>query len=136
MSTLQLDPKTSARLAQIPQKGTKPEMKVRSIVRALGYHYRANHKGLPGSPDLANKSKKWAIFVHGCYWHHHEDCSKATIPKRNKDFWVAKFSRNRERDAQKVQLLKEQGIRVLVIWECELRENDEAIEKVAKFLKQ
>ena len=85
---------------------------------------------------MANKSKKWAIFVHGCYWHHHENCSKATIPKRNKDFWVAKFSRNRERDAQKVQLLKEQGIRVLVIWECELRENDEAIEKVAEFLKQ
>jgi DNA mismatch endonuclease (patch repair protein) len=75
---------------------------------------------LPGSPDFANKSKKWAIFVNGCFWHHHTNCKRATIPKANRDFWHAKFVMNRQRDAAKIRALRLQGFKVVLFWECEL----------------
>lgn len=131
---LVLDPETSARLARIPQKNTKPEKRVCSIVRTLGHSYRKNAKRLPGSPDLSNVSKGWAIFVHGCYWHHHEGCSKATIPKRNTDFWVEKFEKNRARDARKITELEESGLRVRVVWECELKNSNALAIELAEFL--
>jgi DNA mismatch endonuclease Vsr len=134
MTELVLDPETSARLSKIPQKNTKPEKQVCSIVRALGHSYRKNAKRLPGSPDLSNVSKGWALFVHGCYWHHHEGCSKATVPKRNTEFWVEKFHKNRARDARKIEELEATGLRVKVVWECELGDMEKVASELAEFL--
>ena len=92
----------------------------------MGHRYRVAPSSLPGSPDVANKSQGWAMFVHGCYWHQHPSCSRATVPKNNRDWWLAKFDANRRRDAAKVEALEALGLRVLVVWECETR-NDEAL---------
>ncbi len=116
---LVVDAETSARLGQIRQKGTTPELAVGAALRALGAHYRTSNRDLPGSPDIANRSKRWAIFVHGCFWHRHEGCRRTTTPSRNRDFWLAKFAANVARDARAIAALEAQGFRVLVIWECE-----------------
>lgn len=88
--------------------------------RELGLSFRRNVRNLPGSPDLANQSKGWAIFVNGCFWHRHTGCKRATIPKRNHDFWTDKFIANRRRDAQKIRQLRGAGFRVVLVWECEI----------------
>jgi DNA mismatch endonuclease Vsr len=112
-------PETSARMARIRQKGTKIEATVAAALHNLGAHYRKNVRKLPGSPDFANRSKRWAVFVNGCFWHHHKGCSKATVPKSNRKFWVAKFRDNRRRDARCVSRLRREGYRVIIIWECQ-----------------
>ncbi len=82
--------------------------------------YRTSNEDLPGSPGLANRSRRWAIFVHGCFWHRHSGCSKATAPKRNAAFWSAKFQRNVERDREARGALRRVGFRVLTLWQCEV----------------
>ena len=118
------DANALARVQRQKRKGTHPELVVRQLVRELGHSYRLNPQTLPGSPDLSNASKGWAIFVHGCYWHHHEGCRRATVPKSNREWWEAKFRRNQDRDARKVQELQDTGLQVLVVWECETRDAD------------
>jgi len=119
MRIVRPDPETSARMARIRQKDTKIEAVVASVLRGLGLHYRKNVRKLPGSPDFANRSKRWAVFVHGCFWHHHGGCHKATVPKSNREFWLNKFRDNKRRDATSVRLLRREGYRVVVIWECQ-----------------
>lgn len=116
---LEVDDRTSARMANIGQRDTKPEVVVRKLLHALGLRYRVQNKFLPGRPDIANQKKKWAVFVHGCYWHHHEGCKLATVPSRNQEFWLAKFRRNQERDAQRETELQALGYKVVVVWQCE-----------------
>ena len=106
-------------MARIRQRGTDPELAVRSVARSVGLRYTTENSDLPGSPDLANRRRRVAIFVHGCYWHHHEGCPKATTPKSNQPFWLAKFARNQERDRASVAALGRRGFRVLVVWQCE-----------------
>src|SRR5262245_23383371 len=89
---------TSSRLGAVRQRGTDPEMRVRRALHRLGHRYRTGDKRLPGRPDIVNRTGKWAIFVHGCFWHHHAGCRRATIPKNNISFWLAKFAANKERD--------------------------------------
>lgn len=109
------------------QRDTRPELAVRRMVRELGHRYRLGNRDLPGSPDLANRSRRWVIFVHGCYWHSHQGCPRATVPKRNREFWLAKFAANRERDQRNENRLRELGYTVIVVWECELRNEPEAV---------
>jgi DNA mismatch endonuclease (patch repair protein) len=116
------DAETSARLGRIRQSDTKPELVVRQILHALGARFRTHARDLPGSPDISNRARHWAIFVHGCFWHRHTDCLKATTPKRNAEFWRAKFDANVARDARAVADLRARGYRVLTVWECETRE--------------
>ncbi len=116
------------------QRDTGPEIAVRRLVYKLGHRYRVRNSDLPGSPDLANRSRSWAVFVHGCYWHHHPGCSRATIPKSNKDFWMAKFQTNRERDSQAIKKLEALGFKVLVVWECELVETEGLKNKILEFM--
>src|SRR5207253_3285059 len=104
---------------QIRQFGTEPELLIRKVLRDLRVGYRTNNRLLPGTPDLANRAKKWAIFVHGCFWHHHKGCKRATVPRRNREFWVEKFRRNRERDARAMRALRRRGYFVVLIWECQ-----------------
>jgi DNA mismatch endonuclease (patch repair protein) len=119
---LEVDDATSARMAGIRQKDTKPELIVRRIVRRLGFGYRTSNRELPGSPDLANRRRKWAMFVHGCFWHRHPGCRLTTTPKRNQEFWLAKFERNQQRDRQNEAELQALGFQVITVWECETRD--------------
>ena len=116
---LSTDPQRRALMQRVRQRGTPAENIVAAACRDIGIHYRRNVKSLPGTPDLANQSGRWAIFVNGCFWHGHRGCAMATVPKRNGDFWREKFMANRRRDAIKARALRARGFRVLIVWECE-----------------
>jgi DNA mismatch endonuclease (patch repair protein) len=114
------DAATSTRMQAIRQKGTEPELRVRRLLTRAGLRYRICPADLPGRPDLANKSKRWAVFVHGCFWHAHPNCRLATVPKMNRAFWIEKLTANRARDATKAQALRKLGYKVVTVWQCEL----------------
>jgi len=122
--TIRTDPETSARLAKIRQHGTSAERAVRSVLHHLGLRFRVHNRDLPGSPDIANRSGGWAIFVHGCFWHRHSGCPRTTTPKRNRAFWEAKFAANRRRDRRVIRELRERGFLVATVWECEAEQRD------------
>jgi DNA mismatch endonuclease, patch repair protein len=115
-------------------KDTKPEMRVRRMIHGMGYRYRLHRKDLPGKPDLVFPTKKKIIFVHGCFWHGHSCSRGARVPKSNRDYWISKINRNRDRDAQSNEALLNNGWRVLTIWECELKDGDLVSKKVRGFL--
>jgi DNA mismatch endonuclease (patch repair protein) len=116
---LPTDPVRSALMKRVRQHKTHVEHVVAAALRAHHMSYRRNVRTLPGSPDFANKSRRWAIFVNGCFWHHHKHCPRGTIPTRNNDYWVEKFVANRRRDAKKIKALRGLGFRVAIIWECQ-----------------
>ena len=109
----------SALMRAVKPKNTSPERRVRQLAHNLGYRYRLHRKDLPGTPDLVFPSRRKAIFVHGCFWHRHPGCRKATTPKSSLDYWRGKFQRNVERDQQRISELQALGWDVEVIWECE-----------------
>lgn len=113
-----LDAATHNRMSRQSCRNTAPELAVRAALRSLGLSYRLHASGLPGRPDIVNKSARWAIFVHGCFWHHHPGCSRATVPQNNREWWLEKFEKNARRDELKLDQLKELGFDVLVVWEC------------------
>lgn len=119
-------------MAAVRQRGTAPELLVRQVASAIGLRYRVNCRSVPGSPDLVNKTQGFAIFVHGCFWHRHKGCSKATTPSRNREFWLEKFAANRTRDAKKIKELERLGLTVLVIWECEVMNTIVVTRKLGK----
>jgi DNA mismatch endonuclease (patch repair protein) len=106
-------------MRRVRHKDTEPEQAVASWLRGTGARYRQNVSSLPGSPDFANKAKKWALFVHGCFWHRHPNCVRTTTPKRNRAFWENKFKENQARDRAAVAQLRKNGYRVGVVWECQ-----------------
>ena len=120
-------------MSRIRSTNTKPEVAVRSMLHGMGLRFRLHgrvakrihRKGvLPGKPDIVLASRRTVVFVHGCFWHRHKDCRLASTPKSNQEFWNAKFERNVERDKHHLAELEELGWRVIVIWECELRNAD------------
>jgi DNA mismatch endonuclease Vsr len=111
----------SARMARIRGKDTKPEMVVRQTLHRLGYRYRLHRMDLPGRPDIVFPARKLVLFVHGCFWHAHRGCAIANLPKSRREFWSAKFSRNKERDQRNETLLTQAGWRVMTVWECETK---------------
>lgn len=116
-----LSPKErSERMARIKGSNTRPEIALRKVLHRLGMRYRLHGSGLPGKPDLVFPRYKIVVFVHGCFWHRHSNCSITTTPKTNTAFWVEKFEKNVARDEKNIILLKEAGWRVFVIWECEV----------------
>lgn len=111
----------SRMMAGIRAKDTRPEMIVRKALHRLGLRYRLHVKTLPGKPDLVF-SKYWvALFVHGCFWHRHNECRFAYIPKTNREFWVNKFDLNQKRDNFVFEQLHALGWRVLIVWECQIK---------------
>lgn len=106
-------------MKRVRQKGTAPELAVRSALSEVGASYRLNVRGLAGRPDVANRSRRKALFVHGCFWHWHQGCSRGRIPASNSAFWREKLLGNRARDARKLSQLESEGFDVLVVWECE-----------------
>lgn len=124
-----VDPETSRRLGLVRQRNTSPEQLVRRLLHRLGFRFRVGGRGLPGSPDIANRTRRWAVFVHGCFWHAHSRCPKATVPKRNRVFWTEKLAANRERDRRVVRKLRAAGYTAMVVWECELKSSPAAVER-------
>lgn len=125
-----VDPATSERLGRIRQRDTGPELALRALLRSAGIiGYRVRNYDLPGAPDVANRRRGWAVFVHGCYWHHHTGCYRATVPKNNARFWREKFANNRRRDAASVRRLRAMGFLVLIVWECDLLQNERRVEE-------
>lgn len=124
----------SALMARVRQKDTLPEMKVRKILHGLGYRYRLHRRDLPGTPDIVFPARRKAIFVHGCFWHRHADCSKATSPKTRADFWTGKFAKNVERDKRKENDLIELGWEVETVWECETKDMESLATRLAFWL--
>lgn len=120
-------------MSRIRSKDTVPEMLTRSAVHALGVRFRTHVPDLPGKPDLANKKRKWAIFVHGCFWHSHDGCRLASSPKSNTGYWIPKLMRNQERDREKTEALRDLGYRVLVVWECQARKSADLTKVLAEF---
>lgn len=130
------DAATSQRMARIRQRDTEPELRVRSIFRDHGASYRTRNRDLPGSPDLANRKRRWAVFVHGCYWHRHFGCHLATTPKRNRKSWISKFNANIARDTRNVADLRARQFRVLTVWQCELDNEDVVRGRIRDFLQK
>lgn len=126
----------SALMARIRHKDTKPEMKVRRLAHRLGFRFRLHRPDLPGKPDLVFPSRRAAILVHGCFWHQHEGCRKATIPRTRQDFWEAKLGRNVERDRATEAALRKLGWRVLVVWECETSDEEALSKRLTGFLEE
>lgn len=104
-------------------------MLLRSALFELGYRFRVNKKDLPGKPDIVLPKYNTVIFVHGCFWHFHQECREGRIPGSNSKFWKTKLLKNIQRDEQKQKQLIDRGWNVMVIWECDLEGN---LEKVVK----
>lgn len=121
-------------MSRVRSKDTRPEMLVRQLVFAQGYRYRLHNRDLPGTPDLVFPGRKKIIFVHGCFWHAHAPCKAARIPKSNVEFWRNKLEGNRARDEANLAALEALGWRVLVLWECDLRDIDALRSRVTAFL--
>lgn len=115
-------------------RDTKPEMVVRSLVHRMGYRFRLHRRDLPGTPDLVFPRLKAVIFVHGCFWHRHSCVNGRRIPETRRQFWLAKFAGNRQRDQRNITKLRRAGWRVLVVWECQLRRRGQRAETVKRFL--
>lgn len=123
-------------MGRIRSKDTKPEVKTRSAVHALGRRFRIHVADLPGKPDLANKARRWVIFVHGCFWHSHENCQLASKPRSNVSYWGEKIAWNQLRDAAHEHDLRELGYDVLIVWECETRDDSRLREVLAAFFRR
>ena len=129
-----VDRARSALMGRVPGKNTKPELVVRREAHALGYRFRLHRKDLPGTPDLVFPRLRKALFVHGCFWHRHEGCSRTTTPKTRAAYWQEKFERNVQRDRRNVAMLEALGWKVLVIWECETFDRSVLVESLSSFL--
>lgn len=124
----------SARMAKVRGRDTKPELAVRRLVHRMGYRYRLHGRKLPGTPDLVFAGRRKVIFVHGCFWHRHNRCDLARLPKSRLEFWLPKLEGNKQRDAQCRRALTALGWSSLVIWECELRDPLKVMFKTLMFL--
>ena len=109
-------------MSRIKSRDTGPERRVRSVLHRLGFRFSLRRQDLPGRPDIVLVRRETAMFVHGCFWHRHKNCRNSVLPKTRRDFWLAKLNGNVERDKRNVIALKEQGWKVLTVWECEVED--------------
>jgi DNA mismatch endonuclease (patch repair protein) len=119
----------------VKSKNTAPELLVRSLAHRMGYRFRLHRKDLPGKPDLVFPGRRRVIFVHGCFWHGHDCARGARAPKSNQAYWTKKIARNRERDRTACAALMRAGWKVVVFWECELRDQTRLRERLNRFLR-
>ncbi|MBI5521357.1 MAG: DNA mismatch endonuclease Vsr [Desulfarculus sp.] len=133
-----VSPETRSRnMRRIKSTGMRPEVFVRKLVYALGFRYRLHVTKLPGRPDLVFSSRKKIIFVHGCFWHQHEDpqCRISHRPRSNLDYWAPKLTRTKTRDLNNLEKLSEMGWSSLVVWECQLKDTAKLASVITGFLK-
>lgn len=126
--------KRSENMRRIRSKDTSPELTLRRLIHGIGYRYRLHRKDLPGSPDIVFPGRQKVIFVHGCFWHQHPGCREGRIPGSRLDYWISKLGRNQTRDLANQRLLKEQGWKVLIVWECDLKDLPALTKSVEQFL--
>ena len=120
-------------MSRIRSGDTTPEIAVRSILHRLGYRFRLHDRSLPGRPDIVLKRHRVVVFVHGCFWHRHRGCRYAYTPKSNISFWMTKFADNVARDKVAIRQLRRDGWRVLVVWECRLRQPSRLQRDIERF---
>jgi len=124
-------------MSRIRSKNTKPELIVRKFLHSKGFRYRLHNKNLPGKPDLTLPKYNKVIFVHGCFWHGHENCKYFVVPKTRTEWWLDKIHENKRKDTENILLLKNQRWEVITIWECELKneKKETTLEGLTKKLK-
>jgi DNA mismatch endonuclease (patch repair protein) len=126
--------KRSAVMRRVKSTHTSPEMTVRRLLTRMGLRYRLHRRDLPGKPDIVMPGRRLAIFVNGCFWHGHDCARGARVPKANRDYWQAKVGRNRVRDETSRAALEAMGWRVLVLWECGLKDEAELEQRLGRVL--
>ena len=122
----------SRNMSAIKSKNTKPEIKVRKVLHSMGYRFRLHSKDLPGSPDIVLPKYKTVIFVHGCFWHRHQNCKYASTPKTRQEFWNKKFNENINRDKINQENLSSKGWKIIIVWECEIKDKDFDLNRLFK----
>lgn len=113
--------KRSDIMRNVRSANTLPELKVRSLLHNFGFRFRLHRSDLPGIPDIVLPKHRTVLFVHGCFWHRHPGCPRASTPAVKPDYWLPKFARTIERDRQNQEELRKRGWNVIVVWECELK---------------
>lgn len=126
--------KRSEIMSHIRGKNTDIEKRVRSLIHSLGYRFRLHAEGLPGKPDIVLPKYGSIVFVHGCFWHGHKRCKRASIPQTNKEFWTRKIAGNIKRDRRVIRELHILGWKVLVVWQCQTKNQASLENKITKFL--
>ena len=127
-------PERRALMAKIRAKDTKPERTVRKLLHRAGYRFRLHVSSLPGRPDIVFGGRRKVVFVHGCFWHQHDGCRFARIPKTRVNYWKQKFEANRIRDAEALFALAQIGWEAIVIWECETKRPEALLSRLRRFL--
>lgn len=130
-----IDPGRRRIMKAVRGRDTRPEMAVRRFLHRSGFRYRLHDRSLPGSPDIVLKRHRTVVFVHGCFWHRHPGCPKATIPKTREAFWRAKFAANVTRDLAAMEALTGLGWQVLTVWECNTNTNKALVEALDYLLR-
>ncbi len=126
----------------VGQRDTSAELAVRRLLTSLEFRYRVRNRNLPGSPDLANRARFWALFVNGCFWHGHKHCMKTKsgrsprVPASNRGYWQRKILENRRRDARKCRELRARGFTVALVWECQLTDPEKLGSRLSIRLRQ
>lgn len=128
----------SALMSRIRGKDTKPEVLIRKYLHSIGFRYKLHSDKLPGKPDIILPRHKVVILIHGCYWHGHEGCKYAQVPKTKTDWWLSKIAATKKRDTLTIQKLQDLGWRVMVIYECSLKPKVRSVtmSEIVNFIKQ
>ncbi len=116
-------------MSRIKGRDTKPELQFRKLLHRAGFRFRLHDKTIPGKPDIVLKKYRSVIFVHGCFWHRHTGCKEAAMPKSRTEFWSDKFTKTVERDNHQQEELNDLGWNVIIVWECELKKDADAVLK-------
>lgn len=125
-------PLVRQRMKAVQRRDTPAELTVRSVAHGLGLRFRVCDASLPGSPDIVFPRHAVCVFVHGCFWHRHKNCKRASLPKSNRAFWNDKFARNVARDKRKTAALRAMNWRVITFWECQTRNRDAVEQRIAR----
>jgi DNA mismatch endonuclease Vsr len=127
-------PSTRRRMQAVRSSNTSPEIVVRKQLHSLGYRFRLHRKDLPGTPDIVLPKHNKIVLVHGCFWHGHSACRRATLPANNSETWQHKIKMNQARDGRCIAALSSLGWSVLVVWECEIANMSLLRERLSEFL--
>jgi DNA mismatch endonuclease, patch repair protein len=128
--------KRSRIMSRIKGKDTKPEKLVRSLLHRMGYRFRLHVRDLPGNPDIVLPRHRKIVFMNGCFWHGHPNCKRAKLPETNRPFWEEKIGKNMKRDRSTLRKLRKTGWRVLVVWQCEMRDKTMLENSLRRFMEK
>jgi DNA mismatch endonuclease, patch repair protein len=123
-------------MSRVRQKGTAPEVAVRALLRSASVRYRTHAKTLPGTPDIILQDARVVIFVHGCFWHGHNRCSRGALPRQNVEFWSNKIAKNKRRDRAVSRQLRQRGWTVVTVWECRIQKQNVLLARILRLAAQ